>query len=78
MENKITVGELIEQLDRFPSNANLYFSGLTFNRLKQRGDDLVQIEFTQTLIIPPGNDNEIIGPVKSIEIYQDPFAEEVK
>ena len=43
----ITVGELIEQLKIFPPDAQLCFNELDFNRLKSRGDKLVQVEFCQ-------------------------------
>ena len=41
----ITVGELREQLKLFAGDAELYFGGLRFNRLKSRGEKLVQLEF---------------------------------
>lgn len=46
---EITVGELIERLGSFPSDATLYFSGLDVYRLKQRGEKLVQVEFNQPI-----------------------------
>lgn len=44
---EITVGDLLRMLDGFPRDAVLYFGGLDFYRVKQRGEKLVQIEFNQ-------------------------------
>ncbi|TAL51651.1 MAG: hypothetical protein EPN89_03080 [Methylovulum sp.] len=41
----ITIAELKKELDAYPDHYQLSFSGLAFYRLKQRGDELVQIEF---------------------------------
>ncbi len=43
----ITVGELRRELEVFPDDAELYFGGLTFYRLKTRGPKLVALEFNQ-------------------------------
>ncbi len=43
----ITVGDLARQLRSYPQDAELYFGGLQFYRLKQRGGKLVQLEFNQ-------------------------------
>lgn len=45
----ITVGELRRQLEAFPDDAELYIGDLVFYRLKRRGDNLVQVEFNQTI-----------------------------
>lgn len=42
----ITVGELIEKLSIHDKRATLYFEGMTYLRVKERGPGLVQIEFT--------------------------------
>lgn len=44
---EITVGDLIRQLKNFPDDAEVYFGGLTFNRLKRRGGKCVHLEFNQ-------------------------------
>ena len=44
---KITVGDLKQYLRVFDDDCEVSFSGLTFYRLKGRGDKLVQIEFGQ-------------------------------
>jgi hypothetical protein len=44
---EITVGELIDMLKNHRRDAVLYFGGLDFYRVKQRGEMLVQIEFNQ-------------------------------
>ncbi len=56
---KITAKELMEQLSKYPGDCVMYFSGLEFNRLKQRGDKLLQIEFEEN-IFP---DNESPFPI---------------
>jgi hypothetical protein len=45
----ITVRELVKQLRAFPADAELFFGGLRFNRLKSRGDLLVQLEFQEQI-----------------------------
>ncbi|WP_248744016.1 MULTISPECIES: hypothetical protein [unclassified Pseudomonas] len=45
---KITVGELLDALNREPRDAEIIFQGgLNFYRLKQRGENLIQIEFNE-------------------------------
>lgn len=46
-ERMITVEELREHLTGFPGKMEVDFSGLDFYRVKQRGDNLLQIEFNQ-------------------------------
>lgn len=46
-EPLITVGMLIEHLSGYDESMELDFSGLDFSRLKQRGPNLVQLEFVQ-------------------------------
>jgi hypothetical protein len=47
----MTIGELQDQLAKFPRDYEIFFSsgepGLTFFRLKQRGDKLVQMDFDE-------------------------------
>lgn len=43
----ITVGMLRDALAMYPDDHELSFSGLEFYRVKQRGPDLVQIEFNE-------------------------------
>ena len=46
----MTVGELKERLERWPDDYEITFSGvMDFNRLKMRGDKLVDMEFNQTV-----------------------------
>ncbi len=45
----ITVGDLIEQLKVFNKNDELYMGSLTYYRLKKRGDNVVQLEFNETV-----------------------------
>lgn len=45
----ITVKDLREQLQAFSDDDELYFGGLIFDRLKSRGNNLVQMEFSQTV-----------------------------
>lgn len=47
----ITIGELKEMLSAYPDHYSLTFSGLEFYRLKQRDDELVQIEFNQPVYL---------------------------
>lgn len=48
-EKRITVGELKMHLEAFTDDMEVSFCGLEFYRTKRRGDDLVQIEFTEAL-----------------------------
>ncbi len=50
LKNAPTVEELITRLKAFPPEAKLYFSGLDFYRLKQRGE-FVQVEFGQQVYL---------------------------
>jgi len=43
----ITVADLRRQLDAFPGDAELFFGGLRFYRLKNRAEKLVQMEFDE-------------------------------
>lgn len=49
MENCITIGHLIDELSKYPNDFTVDFSGLDFDRVKQRGDTHVQIEFIQAV-----------------------------
>ncbi|VVM55168.1 hypothetical protein [Pseudomonas fluorescens] len=45
---KITVGELLDSLSRESRDTEVIFQGgLNFYRLKQRGEDLIQVEFNE-------------------------------
>ena len=48
---KTTVGELRRQLEGWPDDMKLIFSdnGLDFYRFEKRGDDLLQMEFNETI-----------------------------
>ncbi len=46
---EITVREMKAQLSMYPDDLVLYFGGLEFNHLKQRGDKLLQVEFEQNV-----------------------------
>ena len=48
VENRITVGTLKMLLSGFHDDDELYFGGLEFYRLKDRGA-FVQVEFSETL-----------------------------
>lgn len=45
----ITVRELRELLKLYNQNAELFMGGLTFHRLKDRGANIVQLEFNETV-----------------------------
>jgi hypothetical protein len=49
----ITVSELREALAEYPGHYRVSFSGLEFYRVKQRGDDILQIEFNQLVYRTP-------------------------
>lgn len=49
----ITVGELRNALSGYPEHFTLDFSGLSFYRIKQRGDSHLQIEFNQLVYLTP-------------------------
>lgn len=44
-----TVAEFIELLKRENQNSTLFFGGLKFYRLKDRGANTLQVEFEQTV-----------------------------
>ena len=50
LKNAPTVGQMISQLQAFDSKSKLYFSGLDFYRIKNRGS-MVQVEFGQNVYI---------------------------
>lgn len=50
----ITVGELREHLKIYPDHYRLTFNGLEFYRLKTRGPELVQVEFSQMVYLDDG------------------------
>lgn len=60
----ITVGELRSQLEAFDDDCVLALNGLTFSRVKLRGDNLLQIE-TQEIIYRDKSGNLIIDERKS-------------
>lgn len=47
----ICVGELIDHLRVFDNSDELYMGGLTFYRLKKRGEKLVQVEFNESVYV---------------------------
>lgn len=47
--NEITVGELIQELQKHDPECLVSFSGLSFLRLKSRSDTVVQLEFEQVV-----------------------------
>jgi hypothetical protein len=48
-QRNITIREFKKLLDNHSDDDELYFSGLDFYRLKRRGDNIVQVEFNQTV-----------------------------
>jgi hypothetical protein len=55
MEHRITVGQLRNHLKLYPDDFDLIFGGgnLKFYRVKLRGQNIVQIEFSQTTEMVP-------------------------
>lgn len=51
----ITIGELRRELGIYDDHYTLDFSGLTFSRLKQRGETHVQLEFSEAVSRTPDN-----------------------
>lgn len=51
VDDLMTVGELREHLKAIPDDARIFFGcyGLEFCRVKWRGENLVQIEFNQSV-----------------------------
>lgn len=47
----ITLGRLREELSQWPDDTEISFSGLTWYRPKQRGENLVQIEFNELVYL---------------------------
>ncbi len=61
MKNEIiTVGELVSRLSKFDQDAELMFGGtedaLRFERLKRRGDKLVQVVFDVNVYRAPSGE----------------------
>ncbi len=55
----VELGDLLDALQGYPRTTRVSFSGLTFYRVKQRGDDLVQIEFNQQVFLD-GRGNVVV------------------
>ena len=47
----ISIGELKQQLANYPDHYRIDFSGLSFYRLKQRGETSIQMEFNQPVYL---------------------------
>lgn len=47
----ITVGRLLDDLKRYPEHYLLSFGGLRYSRLKERGPELVLVEFDQMVYL---------------------------
>jgi len=47
----ITLGRLREELSQWPDDTEISFSGLTWYQPKQRGENLVQIEFNELVYL---------------------------
>ncbi|QLH64372.1 hypothetical protein SYMBAF_10035 [Serratia symbiotica] len=45
----IDLKTLLDQLEGYPSDIRVSFSGLDFKRVKQRGQNMLQIEFNQSV-----------------------------
>lgn len=45
----IDLGTLLEQLKGYPEETRISFSGLDFSRVKPRGPNMLQIEFSQSV-----------------------------
>lgn len=45
----ISVQDLRDELALYPSHYRVSFSGLTFYRVKQRGPEIIQIEFDEAV-----------------------------
>lgn len=54
----LTIGELKKHLEGYPDHYELYFGGLDFYRLKQRGPERVQMEFNQQVYTD--NDGKVV------------------
>ncbi|TCL72352.1 hypothetical protein EDC14_100662 [Hydrogenispora ethanolica] len=48
-EAGITIGELKKQLSFYDDDDELFMGGLTFYRLKRRGEKVVQLEFNEQI-----------------------------
>lgn len=47
----MTVGDLKRELEMWPDNMHITMGGLTFYRFKKRGENLLQMEFNQTVYL---------------------------
>lgn len=56
----ISVRRLREELSIYPDDYAVSFSGLSFYRVKLRGEKLLQIEFEQIVYLDPKTGNVVI------------------
>ncbi|MDC9591854.1 hypothetical protein PSI23_21900 [Xenorhabdus sp. XENO-10] len=45
----IDLGTLLRQLSEYPADTRVSFSGLDFSRVNRTGEDIIQIEFDQSV-----------------------------
>ncbi|AOM39198.1 hypothetical protein [Xenorhabdus hominickii] len=45
----IDLDTLLQQLNKYPADTRVSFSGLDFLRVKQTGENIIQIEFAQSV-----------------------------
>jgi hypothetical protein len=58
----ITVGELKAYLKGWPEHMELTFGGLTFQKFNERGPELLQMEFNQTVYLDSEGVVRVIDP----------------
>lgn len=62
---RFTVGDFKKHLEVFPNDWEIDFSGLTFYRLKARGNTLVNVEFNEHVELL-----QLEGEKKPVPIYR--------
>lgn len=45
----VELGDLLRQLEGYPPETRVYFGGLDFYRINKQGENLIQIEFNQSV-----------------------------
>lgn len=62
----IPVHTLLESLQALPDDAEISFSGLTFYRVKPRGNNVFQIEFNELVSRSPDGVLTVVDPESRI------------
>jgi len=65
MLKTMTVANLKAELANWPDDYTVYFSGLSFHRLKKRGEKVVQMEFSEVFSVREKRQGRFRGEYES-------------